>query len=69
MQPRPYFGYDLVGTTPIFSKTQIWCFSLVLIKYRKQLETSQLPYSIEYIIIAVQNALEARSIHFEEQGQ
>ena len=41
------FGCDLVATTPIFSKTQIECFGLVLIKYNKQLEKSQLPYGSE----------------------
>ena len=30
---------------------------------------SQLQYSSEYLIIAIQNALEARLRHFEEQGQ
>ena len=30
---------------------------------------SQLPYSSEWLIIAIQNTLEARSMHFEKQGQ
>ena len=68
MQPRPYIGCDLAATTPIFLKMQISYISLVLIKYNKQVEMSQLPYSSEYLIIAIQNTLEARSMHFEKQG-
>jgi len=30
---------------------------------------SQLQYSSESVIIAIQNTLEARSVHFEKQGQ
>ena len=30
---------------------------------------SQLPYSREQLIIAIQNTLEAKSIHFEKRGQ
>ena len=30
---------------------------------------SQLPYSSEYLIIAIQNTLETKSMHFEKQDQ
>ena len=39
----PIFWCCIASTTPTFSKTQIWYFSLVLIQYNEQLEMPQLP--------------------------
>ena len=53
----------------IFKDADDALFSLVLIKYNKQLEMSQLPYSSEHLIVTIHNTIGARSLHFEKQGQ
>jgi len=37
--------------------------------FSSHLTELQLPYSSEYLIIAIQSTLQARSIHFVKQGQ